>query len=436
MRTHTHTAHTHTHTHACSCTHTHTHMHAHAHTRTHVLHTHTHTHTHACTHTHAHTHMHAHTHTCTHAHMYHTHTHTPLQVTCIHVPLLHTCNSSITFIGRSCMKQYVPKKPVRRGFKIWVLADSCNGYFVDTDVYVGKPGDGVTTEHGLGGRVVLQLTEALAGKKYHIYCDNFFTSPDLFSELESRQLYACGTVRSNRRGFPDQLQGVSLSRGKCCFRQKGNLVATVWQDKRQVTMLSTLCDGDATKPVKRREKDGTEVCVDCPQCIITYNNHMGGVDRGDQLRQYYRVRLKCRKYYKYIYWFYFDVSITNAFILYYNHVLTPALQKQQNLKKFRLAMATKLIGSYNGRMRRGRPPLSLPRARPHPPSADTPPAQRPRTAFNFPSHGKSRRCVYCGCFRTPPCRRESVWYCEDCEGCPTLCLTGCSNDCWRLWHTQ
>jgi len=42
------------------------------------------------------------------------------------------------------MKQYVPKKPIRRGFKVWVVADSSNGYFLDVDVYVGKASDGVT----------------------------------------------------------------------------------------------------------------------------------------------------------------------------------------------------------------------------------------------------------------------------------------------------
>ena len=57
------------------------------------------------------------------------------------------------------MKQYLPKKTVRRGFKVWVLADSTNGYFLDVDVYIGRASDGVTTECGLGERVVLQLTE-------------------------------------------------------------------------------------------------------------------------------------------------------------------------------------------------------------------------------------------------------------------------------------
>ena len=54
------------------------------------------------------------------------------------------------------MKQYVPKKPIRRGFKVWVVADSENGYFLDMDVYVGRPSDGVRIEHGLGARVILR----------------------------------------------------------------------------------------------------------------------------------------------------------------------------------------------------------------------------------------------------------------------------------------
>ena len=35
----------------------------------------------------------------------------------------------IAFKGRSSMKQYIPKKPIKQGFKIWVLVDALNGYF-------------------------------------------------------------------------------------------------------------------------------------------------------------------------------------------------------------------------------------------------------------------------------------------------------------------
>ena len=46
----------------------------------------------------------------------------------------------IKFQGRSSLKQYMPKKPTRRGIKVWVLADSSNGYFSRFEVYTGKKG--------------------------------------------------------------------------------------------------------------------------------------------------------------------------------------------------------------------------------------------------------------------------------------------------------
>ena len=43
----------------------------------------------------------------------------------------------IPFKGRSSMKQYMPLKPVKRGFKVWAMADALNGYLVDFNVYTG-----------------------------------------------------------------------------------------------------------------------------------------------------------------------------------------------------------------------------------------------------------------------------------------------------------
>ena len=42
------------------------------------------------------------------------------------------------FKGRSSIKQYLPLKPVKHGFKVGVRADSLNGYICDFDVYTGK----------------------------------------------------------------------------------------------------------------------------------------------------------------------------------------------------------------------------------------------------------------------------------------------------------
>ena len=44
----------------------------------------------------------------------------------------------IAFKGRSTLKQYVPKKPIKRGFKAWVRADAVTGYVCDFNIYTGK----------------------------------------------------------------------------------------------------------------------------------------------------------------------------------------------------------------------------------------------------------------------------------------------------------
>ena len=117
--------------------------------------------------------------------------------------------------GRSAMKQYLPLKPVKRGFKVWVVAESSSGYFLDLQVYVGKEGN--ESEYGLGERVVLNLTEQYRGEEYHIFCDNFFSSPRLFLTLQSQSLYACGTVRPHRLNFPPDLRGVRFQAGEHRF---------------------------------------------------------------------------------------------------------------------------------------------------------------------------------------------------------------------------
>ena len=62
----------------------------------------------------------------------------------------------IKFQGRSSLKQYMPKKPTKRGIKVWVLGESTNGYFSRFEVYKGKSERRVV---GLGEHVVKKLTE-------------------------------------------------------------------------------------------------------------------------------------------------------------------------------------------------------------------------------------------------------------------------------------
>jgi len=107
--------------------------------------------------------------------------------------------------------------------------------------------------------VVTTLTRELVGKNYSLYMDNFFSSIHLFQRLLDDNIYATGTLRSNRKMFPPDLVTVAkrglVSRGALEFRQ-ADVVVTVWQDTRPVVVLSTQHDPSNVGTVSRKQKDG------------------------------------------------------------------------------------------------------------------------------------------------------------------------------------
>lgn len=109
----------------------------------------------------------------------------------------------IPFQGRSSLKQYMPKKPIKRGIKVWCRADSHNGYMSEIQVYTGRAD---SEEDGLGKRVVLDLVRQVEGRKHHVYFDNFFNSVSLLTTLRAKGLYGCGTARQNYKGYPEILK--------------------------------------------------------------------------------------------------------------------------------------------------------------------------------------------------------------------------------------
>ncbi|CAH2109332.1 unnamed protein product [Euphydryas editha] len=91
-----------------------------------------------------------------------------------------TCSQSIDecmvkFKGRSSLKQFLPNKPVKRGFKIWARCDSQTGYLFEFEIYTGNKGN--EAETGLGESVVKDLSQKLIDEKLenvHVTFDNFF----------------------------------------------------------------------------------------------------------------------------------------------------------------------------------------------------------------------------------------------------------------------
>src|SRR5438105_3258897 len=95
------------------------------------------------------------------------------------------------------------------------------------DVYTGKTSK--TTDQSLGHSAVMGLMEGYLDKNHVVIMDNFFSirSIPLFSDLLHRSTYACGTVRSNRKYFPEDFKKEeAMDPGESKFWQSDNFAAT------------------------------------------------------------------------------------------------------------------------------------------------------------------------------------------------------------------
>ena len=115
------------------------------------------------------------------------------------------------------MVQYMRNKPVKWGFKLWVLADT-SGYTIDFNVYTGKE---ESTDHGLTFKVVVDLIEPFWFQGYEVYTDNYYLSPSLFKELLDVGIRATGTLWTNRTGVPSSVVALKQALEKKTERGTG-----------------------------------------------------------------------------------------------------------------------------------------------------------------------------------------------------------------------
>ncbi|XP_011403022.1 PREDICTED: piggyBac transposable element-derived protein 4-like [Amphimedon queenslandica] len=285
-------------------------------------------------------------------------------------------------------------------------------------VYVGRE---ISPERGLGARVVKDLTRSLIHKYHNIFCDNFFSSIGLFQDLHEERVYATGTLRSDRHGFPTELKvhakkGFHM-RGKSESRQHchNNLTVSVWQDTKPVKVCSAFCQTVPLDEVERKLKTGECHNFPCPHSINTYNKYIVGVDRNDQLREYYHVRLKSRMYYKCLFWMVFDVAVTNAIIIAKSN--PDHHQVVKSTKAFRTALLHKLLDGYCSIKRKGRQLSEL--------------TTKKFCKAHYPliGDGKQHRCYYCFLANK---EKDTKLYCEECQ--VYLRYKGQETDCFLQYH--
>ena len=225
--------------------------------------------------------------------------------------------SMILFKGRSSIKQYKPKKPIKRAYKLWMIAhtDGCINKF---DVYQGKfehvPED--MKPFGLGERFVLSMVDHLHNKNHEVYLYNYFTSISLLEHLKNVGVRACGTIKANRKFLPTHLkQHKTMQRGDFDYRVASDIVFYNWMDNKPVPVVSNFHGTDTAK-VSRKLRDGSKKEFDCPLAVKKYNMYMGGVDLADFRCAVNGRSRKSPKSWHRIFFELLDRTLANSFVVF------------------------------------------------------------------------------------------------------------------------
>jgi hypothetical protein len=217
--------------------------------------------------------------------------------------------SMIPYKGKKiAYRQYMKDKPNKWGIKSYAMSCSETGILVYMEVYLGKANDfGIdalaetdrtaSSTHAAVLRGVdrmLQSNLLQAGDS--VVTDNYYTSIPLYMDLFKRQIFAVGTVKPSRQGYPNAatipkklMKGDPKGiRGHIILRTTTAsdvpFLAVVFMDSKPVHMLSTRHRGDEpTVAVERHDKvKKARVMANAPGVKAFYDLTKNGVDRFDQ----------------------------------------------------------------------------------------------------------------------------------------------------------
>ena len=224
-------------------------------------------------------------------------------------------------------RQFIKDKPTKWGIKLWVLADSSNGYTVDFNIYIGRAAGQEVGANGLGYDVVLRLMTPYYNKGYHLFVDNFYSTLILFRDLFDNGVLATGTILDSRRSFPAALKNSKeWAKGKerGCMRWVRDPPCLVlqWVENKVVSMITTVGNANDHVQVSRKQRNAgtwTNILVQQPRIFQTYNLKMNAVDRSDQILSTFNIQHKCLRWWKTLFFHLIDMAVVNSYILFLEH---------------------------------------------------------------------------------------------------------------------
>lgn len=261
------------------------------------------------------------------------------------------------------LRLYNPNKPHKWGYKLYVLCDD-KGFAHKFEIYSGQQETPLANEPDLGttGNLVVRLAREVPRHLNHtIYCDNYYSSLQLFSYMFTQGIFMLGTFRRDRLPdcpFEDKSVMSKRERGSSdewltVVDDTTPISVVSWNDNQIVTIGSTLCGTLPLEKIKRYDrKTKTFMEISCPKIVKIYNKHMGGVDLMDSHIGRHHIRIKSKKWYFRLFYHLIDMVVVNSWIL-----LTSKQEiKKMSQKDFRTELAVTLMTiGMSSTPKRGRP---------------------------------------------------------------------------------
>lgn len=208
---------------------------------------------------------------------------------------------------------YSPDKPDKYVLKAYILCDAETGYCMKMKLYTGKPSV-PPSDKGATYDLVMSLLRNHYACGHILYCDNYYSSPQLFMDLWCLGVGATGTVRPNRRGIPQEIKEIHLeNRGEVKVLSNGPLSVTKYQDAKPVYLISTIEKSTLVTTGKRNHRNEEVVR---PLVVHRYNSNMGAVDRLDMVVSASKLPVKTLKWWKKVFFHILTLIVSNAYVLY------------------------------------------------------------------------------------------------------------------------
>ena len=207
------------------------------------------------------------------------------------------CKSRCKFI------QFMPRKPDKFGIKFWLLVEVDNKYTCNGIPYLGKC-DIRNPDVTVGESVVKKLLVPYEGNGHCVTMDNFFTSPEIATELLKIKTTCVGTVKKDKKHIPAFREICLKLKESRFYENKMGIVLQYFQakPKKDLVLLSTQHEKIEIDNISNINKH--------------YNQNKVGVDCVDMMTREYNVKAPSRRWPIHVFYNIINLTIINSWVIY------------------------------------------------------------------------------------------------------------------------